>query len=911
MPDLDHDPGKDALRQQIQAALRAWDLHRARRLADSGLRRFDDPGIARLALTCRLRQADRPGTLHLFAALPQHDWAEAFAGLERPETSLLWQIARDLILHHAGEALLRPRWRQEELASLLKLFAQLEEDALAQVLDGLLALARQGVPGAALLAFAVASPRKQDQLRPAQWDDIAAALAAAWPSLLAGPPVPDSMLEQPAAPLPPAAAGRLAPLLAEALIALHSPTTTLALLAPLAEAAAALAGPEAVARYLRHHDTSSSEAATRLLVALRHTQTTHAPAIGPTPAQSSPASLDRLRDLAGEGVWLPLLLRLQQTPDAVREEDARYQLRFNPALLRLRSLLRQSLEQLPDGRPALQALQTLLEEGDRETVLVTLASRPALQATEAGSLLALRAAATSAEWHNALPSLPPGALTSPNAVRTALRLLLAELDQDAAQALLDSMPAGYEQQRQALQLEFLRTTGQLAAWNALAQASGPLEGAPPDLWRELRLWQDEQAGATPAPAAPSLARTADDLRADIRNRMFQRRFDEAADLSARLTTSGENAADWYTHVLALCQAERFPAALQVAMQARTHFPADPRFAGKLAQIAEAMEDFELALHSWQVLGARDPASPQAQAGTARALLALRRPDALHTLLDSLEADSPDRLWVHNLRALWQVRDGQLQAAQAAYSAGEHLACRFLQSVQHRASANPRQAYVYGRWLQHPQAEHARSLSLFQHRFAARLADAQRPVVIVGNSPQLLGGQLGARIDSFGTVVRLNDFTIDGFEDHVGRRTDLWYSSGNRHARKHDMRDFDLAVIGTSPAQQMPDMEEFGRLRLGLQLDPARCCLLPPAYAALSAGAAYPKPTSGLRMILLANYLSPAEVHIAGFDFFTRHKEHYFDVETGAHRPGETHVNWYERDLVEQVLQRFGRIRALG
>jgi hypothetical protein len=438
MPDLDHDPGKDALRQQIQAALRAWDLHRARRLADSGLRRFDDPGIARLALTCRLRQADRPGTLHLFAALPQHDWAEAFAGLERPETSLLWQIARDLILHHAGEALLRPRWRQEELASLLKLFAQLEEDALAQVLDGLLALARQGVPGAALLAFAVASPRKQDQLRPAQWDDIAAALAAAWPSLLAGPPVPDSMLEQPAAPLPPAAAGRLAPLLAEALIALHSPTTTLALLAPLAEAAAALAGPEAVARYLRHHDTSSSEAATRLLVALRHTQTTHAPAIGPTPAQSSPASLDRLRDLAGEGVWLPLLLRLQQTPDAVREEDARYQLRFNPALLRLRSLLRQSLEQLPDGRPALQALQTLLEEGDRETVLVTLASRPALQATEAGSLLALRAAATSAEWHNALPSLPPGALTSPNAVRTALRLLLAELDQDAAQALLDS-----------------------------------------------------------------------------------------------------------------------------------------------------------------------------------------------------------------------------------------------------------------------------------------------------------------------------------------------------------------------------------------------------------------------------------------------------------------------------------------
>jgi hypothetical protein len=34
------------------------------------------------------------------------------------------------------------------------------------------------------------------------------------------------------------------------------------------------------------------------------------------------------------------------------------------------------------------------------------------------------------------------------------------------------------------------------------------------------------------------------------------------------------------------------------------------------------------------------------------------------------------------------------------------------------------------------------------------------------------------------------------------------------------------------------------------------------------------------------------------------------MKTGAHRPGETHVSWYERDLVEQVLERFGRIRAL-
>lgn len=908
MPELDHDPGKAALRQQIQAALQAQDLHRARRLADSALRRFDDPAITRLGLTCRLLQADRPGALHLFSALPPQEWADAFAGLAAPESGLLWHIAREVILHHARAALAPPRWREADVAMLLDLLSRLQAEAFAQALEALLVLARQGErPGAALVAFA-ALLRRQPSPPPAQWNAAAAALASAWPALLANsPPLPDFVLNDQPATLPDEAAGPLASLLAEAVIAAHLPSAALALLAPVAPAAARLAGPAATDRYLHHLQAATGVAAERLLAALRHT----------TPAKASvaqpAAGLEPLRALAAEGVWLPLLLRLAHAPEDLRAEDARHQLRFNPALLRLRPWLRDSLAQWPDGPPVLQALRTLLQEGDRDTVLATLAARPALRATEAGSLLALQVAATSTEWRNALPPISPGTLTSPSAVRTALRLLLAELDQGAAQALLDAMPAEYAPQRQALQLELLRTTGQLAAWDALARSSGTLDDAPTDLWRELRLWQDEQPGSTNphGASANGSGRTPDSLRADIRSRMFQRRFDEAAALAARLTAAAENAGDWYTHVLALCQAERFPAALTVAMQARAHFPADPRFIGKLAQIAEAMGDFELALHNWQVLGSRDPASPQAHAGTARALLALGRPDALRTVLDSLEADSPDRLWVHNLRALWQAREGQKQAARAAYMAGEQLAHRFLQSVRDHAGADPRQAYVHGRWLHHPQAEHARSLSLFQQDFAARLADIHRPAIIVGNSPQLLGGRLGAQIDRFGTVMRLNDFTIAGFEAHVGQRTDLWYSSGNRHARKHDMRNFDLAVIGTSPAQQMPDLEEFGRLRLGLQLDPARCCLLPPAYAALSAGAAYPKPTSGLRMILLANYLSPADIHIAGFDFFVRHKEHYFDAGTGAHQPGETHVGWYERDLVEQVLQPFGRIRSLG
>lgn len=49
--------------------------------------------------------------------------------------------------------------------------------------------------------------------------------------------------------------------------------------------------------------------------------------------------------------------------------------------------------------------------------------------------------------------------------------------------------------------------------------------------------------------------------------------------------------------------------------------------------------------------------------------------------------------------------------------------------------------------------------------------------IVGNSENVLNNSFGHIIDNFDTVVRFNDFTTDGWESHVGSKTDfIWLST---------------------------------------------------------------------------------------------------------------------------------------
>ena len=57
----------------------------------------------------------------------------------------------------------------------------------------------------------------------------------------------------------------------------------------------------------------------------------------------------------------------------------------------------------------------------------------------------------------------------------------------------------------------------------------------------------------------------------------------------------------------------------------------------------------------------------------------------------------------------------------------------------------------------------------------------RPFLLVGNGPSAVHKKAGELIDSFdGTVVRFNNYHIEGYEDFVGNRTDIWATCKEMH-----------------------------------------------------------------------------------------------------------------------------------
>ena len=55
----------------------------------------------------------------------------------------------------------------------------------------------------------------------------------------------------------------------------------------------------------------------------------------------------------------------------------------------------------------------------------------------------------------------------------------------------------------------------------------------------------------------------------------------------------------------------------------------------------------------------------------------------------------------------------------------------------------------------------------------------RKTIIVGNAPSVLLNKYGDKIDSFDRIIRMNDYVLEGYEDHVGSR------EAHVYARSHN------------------------------------------------------------------------------------------------------------------------------
>ncbi len=186
------------------------------------------------------------------------------------------------------------------------------------------------------------------------------------------------------------------------------------------------------------------------------------------------------------------------------------------------------------------------------------------------------------------------------------------------------------------------------------------------------------------------------------------------------------------------------------------------------------------------------------------------------------------------------------------------------------------------------------------------------VVLVGNGPGVLRGELGAAIDAHDEVIRFNAFKTVGLEQHAGRRTTLWSMFGQGKLPGDDVRPERVIYTHAKkmPADALPyaPREVFGIPQKFL----TKCRAEVRAYSRRDeAGLERLLCSSGLKVVLwLLHEHGVKCISLAGFDHFTNGKggQHHYWAKT-THDPRE-HDGEAEARMFTN-FERAGRVKYLG
>jgi lipopolysaccharide biosynthesis glycosyltransferase len=181
------------------------------------------------------------------------------------------------------------------------------------------------------------------------------------------------------------------------------------------------------------------------------------------------------------------------------------------------------------------------------------------------------------------------------------------------------------------------------------------------------------------------------------------------------------------------------------------------------------------------------------------------------------------------------------------------------------------------------------------------------VCIVGNSPTLLERKMGGVIDHFSTVIRLNDFITNGFEEHVGSKTTFWCTGAgtntlikNRFIPQMPIENKPVVILPESRFKNSLDFVKSSvQKNLGIpssSLD----IISEKEIKILTNKIKLKQPTTGLLAIAYWRFIKNKKVYIIGFDFFKKHKNHYYD-ETNI-KVTKIHDFNKEEELVNQWIE---------
>jgi len=172
-------------------------------------------------------------------------------------------------------------------------------------------------------------------------------------------------------------------------------------------------------------------------------------------------------------------------------------------------------------------------------------------------------------------------------------------------------------------------------------------------------------------------------------------------------------------------------------------------------------------------------------------------------------------------------------------------------------------------------------------------EKQIKVILVGNGTSVLDSKRGHTIDSFDIVVRFNDFRIEGFEEYVGERTNIWFTCGDAHLE--EANKFNRVILHTWEYENNFFVKEFGKKRKFEMTKKNEVSKIPVLY-----------PSTGL--IAIHQFIKEfGYVTIVGFDWWEREEHHYGD---NIHKRGEVHKPLQEYEVIKK-LQLDGKLGFLS
>lgn len=180
------------------------------------------------------------------------------------------------------------------------------------------------------------------------------------------------------------------------------------------------------------------------------------------------------------------------------------------------------------------------------------------------------------------------------------------------------------------------------------------------------------------------------------------------------------------------------------------------------------------------------------------------------------------------------------------------------------------------------------------------------VVVIGNSESQFSQHLGARIDSFDVVVRMNLGSIRAPE-HQGTRTDIVFSSSEKLSAQmiDDWFDPSWVVWATPKREKMPDLSTLGERLVLHPID---------IWEKLHARIQPARPSTGLIALnFLATQCRCADLAFAGFDFFasgTFYNRKFFGLIKHPRKASKPHDGAEEQRVVGDMIAD-GRMRNLA